>query len=166
MLHAPTLLTDRLRLRPLVVQDWAGFWNFLRSERARFIGGPFGLPRAWGMFCTDLALWPLFGCGALMIEIRDTRETIGQMGVNAGPLFPEWELGWLLYDGFEGQGYALEAARAMKDWAFGTRGLTTMVSYVDQNNARSRAVAERLGGKLDADAARPDPTDLVYRYDS
>lgn len=161
---APTLITDRLTLRPMRVQDWAAYWDFMRSDRARFMGGPFTPDRAWGMFCADLALWALFDCGGLMIEIRDTRETIGQIGVNAGPLFPEWELGWLLYPAWEGAGFAHEAALAMKDWAFGARQLQAMVSYVDPENTRSRALAERLGGQLDLDAARPDPSDLVYRY--
>ena len=36
-------------------------------------------------------------------------------------------------------------------------GLTTLVSYIDPPNARSIKVAERLGGRIDQDAARPSP---------
>ena len=70
----------------------------------------------------------------------------------------------LIYAPFEGKGYALEAARAMRDWAFAGLKLPTLVSYVDQDNARSRALAEKLGARLDPDAPRQDKEDLVYRH--
>jgi RimJ/RimL family protein N-acetyltransferase len=70
----------------------------------------------------------------------------------------------MLYDGYEGNGYATEAAAAFRDWAFGALGLQTLVSYLDPANLRSAAVAERLGAVLDPDAARQDPEDLVYRH--
>jgi RimJ/RimL family protein N-acetyltransferase len=79
---------------------------------------------------------------------------------------PEPEMGWALYDGFEGQGYATEAATAARDWAKGR--LASLVSYTHGSNARSVAVAERLGAVHDPDA--PTPTDIdpatfrVYRH--
>ena len=116
------------------------------------------------MFCHDQACWHFFGHGALMIEHADTGTCLGQIGINDGPLFPEKELGWLLYAGHEGHGYATEAAQAMRDWAFGTLGVATLVSYVGADNPGSARVAQRLGGTLDACAPRSDPHDRVYRY--
>jgi RimJ/RimL family protein N-acetyltransferase len=139
----PTLITDRLRLRAPVPGDFPAYQRMMASPRARFMGGPFDLRAAWGMFCHDAACWPLFGHGALMIELRSTGECIGQVGINHGPLFPEQELGWLLYDGHEGHGYATEAARALRDWAFATLKLSTLVSYMAPDNAMSAAVAKR-----------------------
>jgi RimJ/RimL family protein N-acetyltransferase len=52
-------------------------------------------------------------------------------------------MGWALYDGYEGQGYATEAAKAARDWAQGR--LASLVSYTHASNTRSVAVAERLG---------------------
>lgn len=160
----PTLTTSRLILRPLRAQDWPAYRDFLASERARYMGGPFALKMAWGMFCSDHGLWDFQGCGALMIDERDSGLCVGQVGINAGPLFPEWELGWLLYSGAEGKGYAFEAASALRDWAREDRRLSTLVSYVDPQNERSRRLAERLGATLDDEAPRLDPVDLVYRY--
>ena len=99
-----------------------------------------------------------------MIEEQDTSACLGQVGINYGPLFPEWELGWLVYPEAEGQGYAYEATTRLRDWAMHERGLSTLVSYIDPENRRSCRLAERLGATLDQDAARPDPTDLVYRH--
>lgn len=132
--------------------------------RSIFMGGPFALPAIWGSFCHDIAQWELFGHGALMIDLMATGECVGQVGINHGPNFPEKELGWMLYDGHEGNGYATEAGLAMRDWAFNAIGLTTLVSYFDPGNHRSMAVSRRLGGVPDPEAIRQDVGDEVFRY--
>ncbi len=158
---APVLHTGRLRLRPMQAGDFPAYAAMMASPRSSFMGGPFGQREAWGLFCHDAAGWALFGYGALMVEAGDT--TVGQVGISHGPLFPESELGWLVYDGCEGRGYATEAAAALRDWAFG-RGLATLVSYVDPDNRASAAVALRLGARRDPGARPQDPGDLVFRH--
>ena len=160
----PTLLTERLRLRAPVVDDFPAYQHLMASARARYMGGPFDVRTAWGLFCHDVACWALFGHGALMIEIASTSEVVGQVGINHGPLFPEKELGWILYDGFEGFGFATEAAAALRDWAKATLGLCNLVSYIDSRNTASVRVAVRLGAVLDKDVPKQDPEDLVYRH--
>lgn len=163
-LEIPTIVTARLRLRAPTLEDFPAFQRIMMSDRAKFMGGPFDEWSAWGMFCHDIASWALFGHGGLMVDRRDGGGCIGEVSINHGPLFPEKELGWMLYEGFEGQGYATEAAAGLRDWAFGTLGLATLVSYVHPDNTGSAAVAMRLGAVLDPDAAREDPEDLVFRH--
>ncbi|MGI2031160.1 GNAT family N-acetyltransferase [Rhizobium panacihumi] len=166
-LPIPTLLTERLTLRVPRMDDWPAYAAFMATERSIYMGGPHAQAIAWGMFCHDVAQWQLLGHGALMIEVREgeaTGQCVGQIGINAGPLFPEYEIGWMLYDGFEGRGYAFEAASLMRDWVFRTLKLETLVSYIHPENVASCRLAERLGAVLDADAARHDPADLVYRH--
>lgn len=160
----PTLTTVRLTLRPMRAEDWDAYCRLMSSDRAIYMGGPFSQSVAWGMFCADHAQWSLFGCGALMIENTADGVCLGQVGINYGPLFPEWELGWLLYPEAEGKGFAYEAAAALRTWGKDVRRLETLVSYVDPGNARSARLAERLGATLDTNARRPDPSDLVYRH--
>ncbi len=160
----PTLATPRLLLRPMTSADWPAYRDLMASDRAHYMGGPFFDRAAWGMFCSDHAQWALFDCGALMIEDRSTGTCLGQVGINAGPLYPERELGWLVYPQAEGRGYAFEAASALRDWARDVRKLSTLVSYVDAANDRSRRLAVRLGAVLDPGAPRPDSSDLVYRH--
>lgn len=160
----PVIETYRLRLRAPTMADWPRYAAFLASDRAMHMGGPFAEAAAWGMFCHDVAQWPLMGHGSLMIDNRADGLSIGQVGINAGPLFPEHELGWLLYPGFQGHGYAFEAAAALRDWGFDVLGLKTLVSYIHQDNTPSRRLAERLGAGLDETAERHDPADVVYRH--
>ncbi|KFL31847.1 acetyltransferase [Devosia riboflavina] len=160
----PTLETLRLILRAPRMDDFPAYAALMASPRAVYMGGPFDQRGAWGMFCHDVALWSLYGHGALMIDIKETGTCVGQVGINHGPLFPEKELGWLLYDGFEGHGYATEAAEALRDWAFSNLNLPTLVSYFDPENHRSMAVSARLGGVRDESAPVQDEGDVVYRY--
>ena len=57
------------------------------------------------------------------------------------------------------------ATRALLAWAFGTRGLTTLVSYVNKANDRSILMCERLGAVLDTKASTPNGIDChVFRH--
>ena len=161
---APTFTTERLTLRPIALDDFNKFAIFLASPRSEGMGGPYGTHEAWGIFCHEVALWTLCGHGGLSIELRATGECVGIVEINFGPLYPERELGWQVYEEHEGNGYVTEAARAFRDWAFNELKLSTLVSYIDPSNIRSIAVAERLNGTLDHSAPKQDPEDLVYRY--
>jgi RimJ/RimL family protein N-acetyltransferase len=162
---APTLTTARLVLRPLALADFGSYAAFLATDRSRFMGGPHDAGTAWNWFCNDTAQWALLDMGALMITRHGDDTAIGQVAICHGPLFPEPELGWFLFDGAEGQGFATEAAAALRDWGLGPRGLATIVSYVDPANLPSIRVAERLGAQVDPSAATPDnePTQ-VWRH--
>ena len=158
------MTTERLELRAQRLEDFESFAAMFASPRAVFMGGPFTRRDAWLAFAADSGTWELLGLGCWTLERRADRATLGQVGVNKPDFFPEVELGWMLYPGFTGQGYATEAAAAARDWAFGPRGLETLVSYVDPANAASIALAERLGARLDPQAPRPDAGTLVYRH--
>lgn len=58
---------------------------------------------------------------------------------------PEIELGWTLRRDLWGRGLATEAARAALDYCFSAVGFTRIISAIDSENARSAAVAARLG---------------------
>jgi RimJ/RimL family protein N-acetyltransferase len=56
----------------------------------------------------------------------------------------------------------------VRDWACGTLGLPSVVSYVDTANHRSQALARRIGGVVDPQAAMTGPNDdghtIVFRH--
>ena len=150
----PTLTTQRLTLRATRMSDFPAYRDFVTSARARFMGGPHDAAKAWDWFCNDTAQWHLLNMGGLIVTLNG--QPIGQVALCHGPIFPEPELGWFLFNAaHEGQGYATEAAAVLRDWALGPRGLGSVVSYIDPANAASLALARRLGGRPDPQAATP-----------
>ncbi len=165
MTAAPTLSTDRLTLRAPRLEDFEPYAAFFASERSVHEDGPLDRREAWREFATSAACWALRGYGVWSIEETATGTWLGEAGLFHPDYYPEPEIGWTLTPEAEGRGVAQEAARAARDWAYGTAGLTTLVSYIGSANARSIRLAERLGARLDPAAARPahDPC-LVYRH--
>lgn len=163
MTAAPIIDTPRTRLRPHVLSDMDAFWDFYQSDRAAWVDGPNNRTHLWYGFSSEVGSWDLCGYGGWAIETRDG-EFAGQVCISQPPHFAELELGWILFDGFEGQGLAFEAAQAARDYAFGTLNVPTLVSYIHRDNARSRALAERLGAVLDPDATPQAETGVVYRH--
>jgi RimJ/RimL family protein N-acetyltransferase len=164
MTDAPRLETERLVLRPHRMEDFPPFAAFFAGDRARFVGGPLPLRRVWHGFASDVGSWALMGFGAWAIEEKATGDFAGQVGLNKPAYFPEREIGWILMPGFEGRGFATEAARTARVFAYDTLGWNTAVSYIDPENRRSIAVARRLGATEDERAERFDPKDLVFRH--
>lgn len=162
--HIPVLETQRLRLRAHTRADWPDFQDLLMSERAQYIGGPMSDLSAWSSFASEIASWALDGFGYWAVALKDTDQAVGFTGIMKPSAFPEKELGWLTTPMGEGNGYAFEAANAVLDWAFLSRGFPTLVSYINPQNARSIALAERLGAKRDDTVKAANEGDLVYRH--
>jgi RimJ/RimL family protein N-acetyltransferase len=73
----------------------------------------------------------------------------------------ETELGWALMRRFWGCGYATEAARAVRSWAYDERGLARVISLISPENPRSRRVAEKLGARVEQRVELPTgPADV------
>ncbi|MEM9249060.1 MAG: GNAT family N-acetyltransferase [Pseudomonadota bacterium] len=161
----PTLHTERLTLRAPAMQDWETCRAFFSTERSQFIGGPRDEHEAWRAFGHVVGHWALRGFGSFVFCLKGTDAALGMTGPWFPADWPEREIGWSVWHAeAEGKGYAAEAARAAIHHAFHDLGWDTAVSYIDPENARSIALAERLGAVRDAEAARPDPSDLVYRH--
>ena len=167
--NIPTLTTERLRLRAHRIEDFEAYAGFMTSERAHFMGGPLDRRAAWASFCRDVAQWALLGHGGLAVELSDRGENAllaGQVGLNHHPYFDDKELGWLLFDGFEGRGIAAEAAETLRDWAHHAFPGAPIVSYIHADNAASIRLAERLGAVRDESASCPYANHIVYRHPS
>lgn len=148
----PSITTDRLVLRAPRLEDAPAHAAFLASERARFVGGPTTAELAWRSLATELGHWSLRGFGRWAVTEKNGDDTaIGIVGLWYPPGFPEHELGWDLFEGATGKGYATEAAAAARAHAYDTLGWSTVVSMIDPVNTASARVAERLGARYDYD---------------
>jgi RimJ/RimL family protein N-acetyltransferase len=144
----PRLTTARSVLRAPVLADFGLWCDILCTDRARHIGGPSTPDAAWFDFCLNVASWALRGHG--MWTVTDAADVpLGFVLLGFEPGDREPELGYLFGAAAEGRGLATEAAMAARDHATGVLRLPSLVSYVAPENARSAAVARRLGAWRD-----------------
>lgn len=163
--EAPIIRTDRLVLRPYRLDDYPRLRALYETDRAAFIGGRLTPRQVWDAYINCIGQWPLFGFGGWAVEEAESGALVGEVAITHPVDFPEVELGWLLLEGFEGRGYAYEAALAARNWAFTETEIATLVSYVNPANIRSARLAERLGATVDPEALMPDgDAVLVYRH--
>lgn len=165
-MSSPILTTDRLILRRPQGQDWPGARDFYMSDRSVMAGGGITMGLAWRQFAAIIGHWDIRGFGLWAVTLKGDDTCLGLVGQWCPEDWPENELGWVMFAEAEGKSIAYEAARATRAYAFDTLGWTTAVSYIDTNNARSIALAERLGCTLDPDATQPKPDRpcLIYRH--
>lgn len=161
----PQITSARLVLRAPRIADFPAYAAILMSERARFMGGPFDRNGAWLDFSQYAVGWLLRGAGMWTAEKRDGADIAGFISIGMESGDHEHELGYLLCADAEGQGLALEAVLAARDFALSDLRLPTLVSYVDPGNSRSARVAEGSGAQRDpaAEAAFDSPVH-VYRH--
>jgi len=78
---------------------------------------------------------------------RETQELIGYCGFFLQTVddVDELEIGYRLHPDWWGGGLATEAARAVRDHAFGTLGLERVISIIHPDNLRSQRVAGKNG---------------------
>ena len=161
----PRLETDRFVLRGPEPRDAEAYVAFYMSDRAQYVGGPKTRRAAWDFFGTQMGHWILRGFGMFIVTPRGADTPLGFVGHWFPETRPEPEVGWLLFSAeHEGKGIAREAAEACIDFAWTRLGWTRMVSYIDLENARSCALAERLGAVRDPDAEPLDRPCHIYRH--
>jgi len=96
------------------------------------------------------------GFGLYAAELIETGTFIGFIGLSV-PAFearfmPAVEIGWRIAHNYWGKGLATEGALAVVRHAFGTLGLSSLVSFTSTANMRSRRVMEKIGMSRDAAA--------------
>src|SRR4051794_37045416 len=158
----PTLETDRLVLRPPQAEDFPAWVGFAADEEAmRYLGGVQSAAGAWRGVCTVAGAWSVRGFSMFSVIEKATGRWVGRLGPWMPEGWPGAEVGWGLAREVWGRGYATEGARAAMDYAFDVLGWTEVIHCIEPTNARSRAVAARLGSTLLREACLPVPFDHV-----
>jgi ribosomal-protein-alanine N-acetyltransferase len=85
------------------------------------------------------------GVGPWLAVSRATGEAVGSVGVGSPDAERRVVLGYSIYPGFEGRGYATEAARALIGWALRKAGVCVVRATVPPWHKPSVRVAEKAG---------------------
>jgi len=165
-LPIPRLETERLILRGPEPADFEPLCVFLTDPaRSWGFGTEKDRPSAWRWFACNIGHWALKGHGYFIMELRQTGRPCGITGIWAPEGWPEPELGWAVFEGFEGKGLAREGAARAREWAYADLGLTTLTSNIVPGNTRSVALAERLGARYERTYHNVHMgEDMLYRH--
>ena len=83
--------------------------------------------------------------GIYAILLKETGQLIGKLYLKDQQFFGAYELGYTLRRDCWGNGYMVEAARALMHYAFTTKGVRRIIAETDVQNVRSCRVLEKLG---------------------
>ncbi len=162
----PTLRTERLTLRPPALGDFDVYAQIMADDHSGHMGGSLSASEAWADFCVYCAGWMLRGAGMWAVCLQDTAIGFVTIGMEIGD--QEHELGYFFLAPYHGQGFAVEAATAARDYARIQLRLPSLVSYVAKGNLGSVKIAQALGATRDDLSKLPDDNAdediVIYRY--
>jgi RimJ/RimL family protein N-acetyltransferase len=157
--------TQRLLLRRFAAADVDDFVALQADPEVRRyiqLAQPFGREQAAERVENDEAEWQERGRRMLAIEERAGGRFLGRVTLHHWAQFGETEIGWALRGDARGRGFATEAARAFADWGFRNLDVPYLTAMIRPDNARSIAVAARLGmTELRTDVLSGNPV-VVY----
>jgi RimJ/RimL family protein N-acetyltransferase len=147
------LETDRLILRRFIIDD-AEFILELLNEPSflRFIGdkGVRTLADAREYILQGpVASYERHGFGLYLVAIREGAVPIGMCGLLKRESLPDVDIGFAFLPGFWSQGYALEAAAAVKADGLDRLGLKRIVAITNPDNSASIKLLEKIGLKYE-----------------
>jgi ribosomal-protein-alanine N-acetyltransferase len=147
MKGGPVLETQRLLLRPFVVDDAPALFRILGDpEVMRFsVGGPHQSAAATARWIEGVIRHQdKYGFSMSAVLNRDGSEIIGKCGL-AVLHDGRTEIGYRMRRDRWGAGYATEAARAWLDCGFREFELTAIVAMIEEANHPSIRVAQKIG---------------------
>ena len=142
------LETGRLYLRRLELSDYGALCRILQDDETMYAyEGAFSSEEVREWLSRQLRRYEELGFGLWAVIHKDTGRMIGQCGLTMQP----WkdrevlEIGYLFERPFWHKGYAAEAARACRRYAFDVLGAEEVCSIIRDTNISSQRVALRNG---------------------
>lgn len=142
------LETERLILREMTQDDYGDLCEILKDKETMYAyEHAFSDDEAQEWLKKQISRYKNDGFGLWAVILKTSGEFVGQCGITrqdiGGKMVPE--IGYLLKRKHWHNGYASEAAKACKSYAFDTLGFHKVYSIIRDNNYASQKVAERNG---------------------
>lgn len=142
------LETKRLFLREMEQSDFDSLCQILKDEETMYAyEGSFSDLEVQEWLDKQLARYHKYGFGLWAVILKETGEMIGQCGLT----MQQWkntellEIGYLFQRAYWHKGYATEAAKACKKYAFEVLQAKEVCSIIRDTNIASQKVAIRNG---------------------
>jgi ribosomal-protein-alanine N-acetyltransferase len=149
------LTTERLLLRHFDLQDAEPIYQVFGDPGVmRFSDGlkTKEWVQNWLHLCVER--YQDWGFGPYAVVKQSSQAVVGYCGLFSFPNIDEQaeiEIGYRLARSAWGQGYATEAGRAVRDYAFDTLRIKRLIAMIDPSNGASIRVAEKIGMKYEKD---------------
>ena len=143
--------TERLFARKLTKDDFGSLCRILQDPEVMYAyEHAFSDAEVNSWLERQLKRYVTDGFGLWAVILKETERMIGQCGLTMqdwnGKMVPE--IGYLFEKAYWHRGYASEAAKGCKEYAFQSLKLPRVYSIIRDNNLPSQSVAERNGMKL------------------
>ena len=142
------LETERLYMREMTQEDFQFLCKIMQDEEAMYAyEGAFSDVEVQEWLDRQISRYRKWGFGLWAVILKETDEMIGQCGLT----MQQWkdkevlEVGYLFRRIYWHNGYAVEAAKACKRYAFETLNAKEVCSIIRDTNTASRNVAVRNG---------------------
>ena len=140
--------TERLFLREMTEADYDALYKVLADpDIMQHYPYAFDEVRVHGWIGRNIERYRASGFGLWALCIRESGEIIGDCGLTMqsikGMTCPE--IGFHIRKDKQRQGYAKEAAAAVRDWAFENTPFRTLYSYMKYTNVPSSSTAVSIG---------------------
>ena len=142
------LETERLYMREMTQEDFQSLCKIMQDEEAMYAyEGAFSDVEVQEWLDRQISRYRKWGFGLWAVILKGTDEMIGQCGLTMQPWKDKevLEVGYLFRRIYWHNGYAVEAAKACKRYAFETLNAKEVWSIIRDTNTASRNVAVRNG---------------------
>ena len=160
--------SERLIFRELTMDDVDTWMEFINSpEAVKFLGIPMERQSAIIWMERAKRRYEDFGMGMWALIDKQSGEMVGNCGLLVQDVDgqQELEIGYHLIPRFWKKGYATEAAKACKEFAFTHNLSDYVISIIHVENFNSQHVAERNGMKVWKQTTFRDWPVFIYRVD-
>ncbi len=149
MLNGTTLRleTERLILRSMLETDFDALLLIFTDLKvmAAFDHSPFTREQMGRWLGRNMEHQNQYGYGLFSVILKETGELIGDCGLEQMEDQGAAELGYDFRSDFWNQGYATDAAVAVREYAFNVLKLPHLISLIRVGNLPSKRVAEKIG---------------------
>ena len=142
------LETERLYLREMNQADFNSLCKILQDEDTMYAyGGAFSDNEVQEWLDKQILRYRKWNFGLWAVILKETDEMIGQCGITMQPWkeIEVLEIGYLFNRSYWHRGYAIEAAKACKKYAFEILKADEVCSIIRDTNIASQNVAVRNG---------------------
>lgn len=145
------LETERIYLREMNQADFESLSKILQDEETMYAyNGAFSHEETQKWLDRQIARYHKYGFGLWAVILKETNKMIGQCGITmqAWKDIEVVEIGYLLQKDYWHKGFASEAAKACKEYAFKNLNVDEVCSIIRDTNIASQNVALRNGMKI------------------